>query len=97
MSGSRTVAEHVLDLLGDDSVVREGQQLAIVMDTVYAKIPARQLWQRGNHRETTMNPAACTFDVTAAIQAALMAQVLGGAVRDEDALTWTMERTYGDG
>jgi hypothetical protein len=44
-----------------------------------------------------MNPAACTFEVTAAIQAALMAQILGGALRNEDALTWTTERTYGDG
>jgi len=44
-----------------------------------------------------MNPAACTFEVTAAIQAALMAQVLGGALRNEDALTRTTERTYGDG
>jgi hypothetical protein len=39
-----------------------------------------------------MNPAACILDVTAAIQAALMAQVLGGAVLNEDALTWATKR-----
>ena len=44
-----------------------------------------------------MNPAACTFEVTAATKAALMAQILGGALRNEDALTWTTERSNGDG
>lgn len=59
MTGLRGVAEHVLDLLGDDSgaslrrffggwsVIRDGRQLAVVMDTVYAKVPAqdRERWR----------------------------------------------------
>jgi DNA transformation protein len=51
---ARSHAEHVLDLHGDDSgaslrrffggwsITRDGQQLAIIMDTVYAKVPASQ-------------------------------------------------------
>jgi DNA transformation protein len=64
MSGTRTDAEHVLDLLGDDSgvslrrffggwsLIRGGQQFAIVMDTVYAKVPAghRAQWRADGSR-----------------------------------------------
>lgn len=64
MSGSRTDAEHVLDLLGDDSgaslrrffggwaITRGDQQLAIVMDTVYARVPAsqREQWRAAGSR-----------------------------------------------
>jgi len=59
MTGSRTTAEHVLDLLGPSSGVelarffggwsfkRAGVQLGIVMDTVYAKVPPadRESWR----------------------------------------------------
>lgn len=59
MTGYRSVAKHVLDLLGDASgaslrrffggwaVIRDGRQLAIVMDTVYAKVPVqdRERWR----------------------------------------------------
>ncbi|MBG0831472.1 TfoX/Sxy family protein [Planomonospora sp. ID67723] len=58
MTGSRTIADHVLDLLGSSSGVdlacffggwslrRDGKQIGIVMDTVYAKVdPAhRDAW-----------------------------------------------------
>jgi DNA transformation protein len=64
MSGTRTDAEHILDMLGDDSgvslgrffggwsILRGGQQIAIVMDTVYAKVPApqRERWQAAGSR-----------------------------------------------
>ena len=64
MTGRRSLAEHVLDLLGDDSgaslrrffggwpVIRDGRQLAIVMDTVYAKVPAqdRERWRAAGSR-----------------------------------------------
>ncbi|MBV9444529.1 MAG: TfoX/Sxy family protein [Streptosporangiaceae bacterium] len=64
MTGHRSVAEHVLDLLGDDSgaslrrffggwsIIRDGRQLAIVMDTVYAKVPApdRERWRAAGSR-----------------------------------------------
>jgi TfoX/Sxy family transcriptional regulator of competence genes len=64
VSGLRSDAEHVLDLLGDDSgaslrrffggwsVIRDGQQLAIVMDTVYARVSAaqREQWRAAGSR-----------------------------------------------
>lgn len=64
MTGRRSVAEHVLDLLGDDSgaslrrffggwsIIRDGRQFAIVMDTIYAKVPAqdRERWRAAGSR-----------------------------------------------
>lgn len=59
MSGTRSDAEHVLDLLGPAadvslrrffggwSIIHDGEQLAIVMDTIYAKVsaPHREQWR----------------------------------------------------
>jgi DNA transformation protein len=64
VTGYRNDAEHVLDLLGDDSgvslrrffggwsLIRGGQQLAVIMDTVYAKVPAsqRERWRAAGSR-----------------------------------------------
>lgn len=64
MTGRRSDAEHVLDLLGPASgaslrrffggwaVTRDGRQLAIVMDTVYAKVSARdrEQWRSAGSR-----------------------------------------------
>jgi DNA transformation protein len=64
VTGHRSVAEHVLDLLGDDSgaslrrffggwsITRGGQQLAIIMETVYAKVPpaCREHWRAADSR-----------------------------------------------
>jgi len=64
VTGHRSDAEHVLDLLGDDSgvslrrffggwsITRDGRQLAIIMDTVYAKVPAsqRERWRAAGSR-----------------------------------------------
>jgi DNA transformation protein and related proteins len=64
VTGRRDVAEYVLDQLGDDSgvslrrffggwsIIRGGQQIAIVMDTVYAKVPAsrREQWRAADSR-----------------------------------------------
>jgi DNA transformation protein len=64
VTGRRGDAEHVLDLLGHDSgaslrrffggwaVTSDGRQLAIIMDTVYAKVPARdrEQWRTAGSR-----------------------------------------------
>ncbi|MBB4935464.1 DNA transformation protein [Lipingzhangella halophila] len=64
MSAGHTLAEHVLDLLGDDSetslrrffggwsIDYGGRQIAIVMDTVYAKVPVsrRERWRTAGSR-----------------------------------------------
>jgi DNA transformation protein len=79
MSGRRTDAEHVLDLLGDDSgaslrrffggwaVTRGGRQLAIVMDTVYAKVPAsqREQWRAAGSRPFQYQASGKTVTVEA--------------------------------
>ena len=64
MTGNRGDAEHVLDLLGHDSgaslrrffggwsITLGGQQLAIIMDTIYAKVPEshREQWRAAGRR-----------------------------------------------
>jgi DNA transformation protein and related proteins len=64
VSGDRSDAEHVLDLLGPDSgiglrrffggwsLVRDGVQIAIVMDTLYVKVDeaGRARWRDSGSR-----------------------------------------------
>jgi TfoX/Sxy family transcriptional regulator of competence genes len=64
MSGDRSDAEHVLDLLGPDSgvelrrffggwsLIRDGAQIAIVMDTLYVKVDQadRARWRDSGSR-----------------------------------------------
>ncbi|GII05580.1 TfoX/Sxy family protein [Planobispora takensis] len=61
MTGSRTVAEHILDLapfFGGWSLRRDGQQIGIVMDTAYAKVDLA-------HRDTWHASGATPFRYTA--------------------------------
>jgi hypothetical protein len=64
VTGRRSDSEHVLDLLGDDSgaslrrffggwsITLGGRPLAIIMDTVYAKVPSsqRERWRAAGSR-----------------------------------------------
>jgi DNA transformation protein len=65
MSGSRELAEHVVDLLGPSSSVglgrffggwslrRDGEQVGIVIDTVYVRVPdrsSREAWREAGAR-----------------------------------------------
>ena len=70
MTGSRTIAEHILDLLGPSSGVdlapffggwslrRDGKQIGIVMDTAYAKVDLA-------HRDTWHDNGSTPFRYTA--------------------------------
>jgi TfoX/Sxy family transcriptional regulator of competence genes len=94
VTGSRAIAEHVLDLLGPSSGVdlapffggwslrRDGEQIGIVMDTAYAKVDLA-------HRDTWHATGSTPFRYTArgrTVTVEAYWSVPAGALDDPDLL-----------
>lgn len=95
MSGHRNLAEHVLDqveplggmslrrFFGGWALCHAGRQVAMVMDTLYVKVPDRErpAWETAGSRPFTYHAAGRTVTVRTYYS------VPDGALDDHDALT----------